>query len=210
MQRLSGPLLFAIVLAFTACKGHDKKILLYASGDIQTDNTKTNITVSDGTTHHEQELDFPGSEPVTLNIQSPQGKFALNATEDGLYIANLKNDTVIGSYQHVGAENGGRITQDALKQKLDSLNKLVLDQNVSDANRNYFILPGKIARITPEIKAKVFGPFTTIPGSFDAGSVPEIYKFYGIKEVREIIGNLEKMTDKTTPAGADKKAEEKK
>lgn len=195
MQRLSGFLLIAVLLSFTACKSHDKKILLYASGNIQTDNSHTNITVADGTTHHEQELDFPGSEPVTLNIQSPQGKFSLNAAEDGLYIANLKNDTVIGSYQHVGSDNGGaRMSQDAAKQKLDSLQKLLLGQNVSDANRNYFILPGKIAKITTELRAKVFGPYTTIPGAFDAGSVPEIYKFYSIKEVREIVTNLAKMT----------------
>jgi hypothetical protein len=186
--------LLAVVLTFTACKGHDKKILVYASSNVQTDNTKMNITVTDGTTHHEQELDFPGSDPVTLNIQSPQGKLALNATEDGLYIANLKNDTVIGSYQHVGSDNAAKITQDALKQKLDSLQKLLLGQNVSDANRNYFILPGKIVKITSQTQARVFGPFTTIPGSFDAGSVPEIYKFYSIKEVREIVGNMQKMT----------------
>jgi hypothetical protein len=195
MQRISGFLLVAVLLSFTACKSHDKKILLYASGNIQTDNSHTSITVADGTTHHEQELDFPGSEPVTLNIQSPQGKFSLNATDDGFYIANLKNDTVIGSYQHVGSDNGsGRMSQDAAKQKLDSLQKLLLGENVSDANRNYFILPGKIAKITTELRAKVFGPYTTIPGSFDAGSVPEIYKFYSIKEVREIVTNLAKMT----------------
>src|SRR5258708_22650195 len=105
MQRISGFLLIAVLLSFSACKSHDKKILLYASGNIQTDNSHTNITVADGTTHHEQELDFPGSEPVTLNVQSPQGKFSLNAAEDGLYIANLKNDTVIGSYQQLGTAN---------------------------------------------------------------------------------------------------------
>jgi hypothetical protein len=66
--------------------------------------------------------------------------------------------------------------------------------NVSDAGRNFYILPGKIVRITAETNAKIFGPFTTIPGGFDAGSVPEIYKFYSIKEIREIVGNLTKMT----------------
>src|SRR5258706_8195007 len=148
MKGLSGALLFAFFLAFTACKGHAKKILVYASSDIQTDNTKTNITVGDGTTHHEQELEFTGSGPVTLNIQSPAGKITLEAQGDGLYIANLKNDTVIGSYQHVGSDNGeAKITQDALKQKLDSLQKLVMGQNVSEANRNYFIAPNKIVKI---------------------------------------------------------------
>lgn len=195
MQRLSGAIVLAFLFALTACKGHDKKILVYASSDIQTDNTKTAITVGDGTTHHEQELDFKGADPVTLNIQSPAGKISLEAQDDGLYIANLKNDTVIGSYQHVGSEGGeARITQDALKQKLDSLQKLVTGQNISAANRNYFIPPNKIVKITAETKAKVFGPFTSIPGGFDAGSVPEIYKFYSIKEVRDIISKLEVMT----------------
>src|SRR5258708_2166561 len=194
MQRLSGALLFSALLALTACKGHDKKIFVYSSSDIQTDNTKTNITVTDGTTHHEQELDFKGSGPVTLNVQSSAGKITLEASDDGLYIANLKNDTVIGSYQHVGAEGGeAKITQDALKQKLDSLQKLVAGQNGSTANRNYFIAPNKIVKITADTKAKIFGPFTTIPGAFDAGSVPEIYKFYSIKEIHEIIAKLSVM-----------------
>jgi hypothetical protein len=171
--------------------------MVYANSDIKVDEAKQHITVSDGTTHHEQELDFPGSGPVALDVQSPQGKLDITAADDGLYILNLKSDTVVGSYQHVGEDTGqARITQDMLKQKIDSLQKLVQDQNVSDANRNYFIVPGKLVRISANAKGKVFGPFTTIPGSFDAGSAPEIYKFYNISEVREIIGNLEKMTGK--------------
>ena len=49
MQRLSGFLSIAVIFLFTACKGHEKKILVYASSDIQTDNSKTNITVTEGT-----------------------------------------------------------------------------------------------------------------------------------------------------------------
>jgi hypothetical protein len=195
MQKLFSFLLLLFVIGFTACKGHEKKILVYASNTIQIDKTNQHIVVADGTTHHEQELEFTGSDPVTLDIQSPLGKLSVTAQDDGLYILNLQNDTVMGSFQHIGTDDGGgRISQDALKQKLDSLQKLVLDQNVSVANRNYFIVPGKMVKVTDNTRAKVFGPFTTIPGSFDAGSVPEIYKFYTIKEVREIIDNLGKMT----------------
>lgn len=202
------------MICFAACKGHEKKILVYASGDIQVDNTKQHITVAEGTTHHEQELDFTTGDPVTLDIQSPQGKATLTATDDGLYIANLKTDTVVGSMQHVGAEGGeAKITQDALRQKLDSLQKLVVGQNVSEANKNYFIVPGKIVKISSNPKGKVFGPFTTVSSSFDAGSVPEIYKFYSMKEMREIIGNLEKMAGGTPgqaqPAGDQSKKETK-
>jgi hypothetical protein len=195
MQKLSGFLLLLVTVAFTACTGHEKRVLVYASGDIQVDDTKQHITVSDGTTHHEQELDFSGSDPVSLEVQAPSGKLTLNATDDGLYLLNMQHDTVIGSFQHVGADNGGaKITQDVLKQKLDSLEKLTRNENVSDANRNYFVVPGKIVKITSNTRAKVFGPYTPIPGSFDAGSVPEIYKFYSLPEVREIISNLQKMT----------------
>jgi hypothetical protein len=195
MQKFHSFLVLTILASLTACKGHEKKILVYAGSDIRVDDSKQHITVSDGTTHHEQELDFTTGSPVTLDVQSPLGKTSITANDDGLYILNLEADTVIGSFQHVGADNGTtKITQDVLKQKIDSLQKLVLDQNISEANRNYFIAPGKLVRITAETKAKVFGPFTTIPGGFDAGSVPEIYKFYTLSEIREIIANLQKMT----------------
>jgi hypothetical protein len=156
---------------------------------------KQHITVTDGGPHHEQELDFYRRRPGDAGRPIPIGQAEPHASDDGLYILNLKTDTVVGSKQHVGAEGGeGRITQDALTQKLDSLKKLVADQNVSDANQNYFIVPGKMVKITTETQAKVFGPFTTVPGGFDAGSVPAIYKFYSMKEMREIIANLQKMT----------------
>jgi hypothetical protein len=197
MQKNPGFLLIAILVCFSACKSHQKKVLVYASDKITVDNNQLHITVAngDGTTHHEQELDFTGGDPITLNVETPQGKYTIAILDDGLYVANIKTDTVVGSKQHVGAEGGeAKITQDALKQKLDSLQKLAIDQNVSDANQNFFIVPGKAVKLTTEVNAKVFGPFTSIPGSFDAGSVPAIYKFYSMKEMRQIIANLQKMT----------------
>jgi hypothetical protein len=207
------PLLFVVVL-FAACKGHEKKVLVYASDKITVDDSKQRITIAsgDGTTHHEQELDFTTGDPVTLNVESPQGKYTVTIPDDGLYIANLKSDTVVGSRQHVGAEGGeARITQDLLKQKVDSLEKLMQGQNISEANQNYFIAPGKAVKIGNETTAKVFGPFTTVASSFDAGSVPAIYKFYSMKEMREIVGKLDKMLTKdstSTSAGAEKKADD--
>jgi len=196
--------LFFVALSFAACKGHEKKVLVYASDKIQVDATQQNITIAngDGTTHHEQELDFTTGDPVTLNVESPQGKYTITIPEDGLYIANCKTDTVVGSRQHVGAEGGeAHITQDALKQKLDSLHKLAKGQNVSEANQNYFIVPGKAAKLTTETKARVFGPFTTVPGGFDASSVPEIYKFYSVKELRDVISKMAVMMG-SGPAGS--------
>jgi hypothetical protein len=95
------------------------------------------------------------------------------------------------------------VTQEQLKANLDSLNKLIRDENVTAANKNYFIAPGKIVRLSGFTNAKVFGPFTSIPSAFDAGSVPEIYKFYNISEVRDIIAKLTDMSTykEETPGG---------
>ena len=191
MQKFHLFLFLTILVSLTACQGHEKKILVYASSAINVDDSKQHLTVTEGTTHHEQELDFTTGNAVTLDIQSPQGKLSVSAADDGLYILNLKNDTVIGSLRHVGADNGvPHYTQDQLKHIIDSVQKLMVGQDVSEANRNYFIPPGKLVKITAETRAKVFGPYTSIPGSFDAGSVPEIFKFYTVPEERENIDKL--------------------
>jgi hypothetical protein len=191
----------AAMLSLAACKGHQKKVIVYAGSDIQVDNTKTNVTVGEGGPLHQQDLDFSGSDPVTLNAQTPSGKVSLEMAEDGLYIANLKNDTIVGSYQRVGATSGNnRITQDQLAPMVDSLEKLVRGENVNAANKNYFILPNHIAKVSQTAAAKVFGPYTTIPSSFDAGSVPEIYKFYSVKEVHEMINKFNGIIHPAPPA----------
>ena len=210
------PALLFVVVSFAACKGHEKKVLVYASDKITVDDSRQHITIAngDGTTHHEQELVFTTGDAVTLNVESPKGKYTVTIPDDGLYIANLKTDTVVGSRQHVGEGSESRITQEALKQKLDSLEKLIQGENVSEANQNYFIVPGKAVKLTGETKARIFGPFVTIPGGFDAGSVPAVYKFYSMKEMREIIGKLQKMAGpdsaSSTTGGSEKKAGAKK
>jgi hypothetical protein len=200
MKKLSVAVLsLTVLLSLGSCKGHLKKVIVYANSDIQVDNTKTNITVGEGSPQREQELDFSGSGPVTLNITTSSGKISLEVPDDGVYIANLKPaDTVVGSYVHTGAGDAdSRITQDVLKIKLDSLERLVRNENVTAANRNFFILPNHIAKLTSVAEARVFGPFTPIPAAFDAGSVPEIYKFYSMKEMHETIDKLSGMTGAT-------------
>src|ERR1700753_4172543 len=109
MQKNSSFLLFAALVCFSAREGHMKKVLVYASDKITVDATQQNTPVAngDGTTHHEQELDFTTGDPVTLNVQTPQGKYSLTVPEDGLFIANCKTDTVVGSKQHIGAGGEG-------------------------------------------------------------------------------------------------------
>ncbi|HVU56004.1 MAG TPA: hypothetical protein VHD83_13160, partial [Puia sp.] len=196
MKKLSvAALSLATLFSLGSCKGHLKKVIVYANSDIQVDNTKTNITVGEGSPHREQELEFTGSGPVTLNVQTASGKITLDVPEDGLYIANLKTDTVIGSYQRTGAGTGdSHITQESLKQKLDSLTLLVKNENVNAANRNFFILPNHIQKLSANAKGTVYGPFKVIPSSLDLSADAEIYKFYSVKEIHDVISKLTAMS----------------
>jgi hypothetical protein len=206
MKKIS-QLIFIILLFLGACSSHQKKILVYANSKIQVDETQKNITVTDGTTQVEQELNFNTGDAVVLNITSPGGNYKLEATEDGLWLANLKKDTLVGSMQHTGETRQTRITQEELKLQLDSLNKLVRGENITAAAKNYFIPPGKIQKISNFTTAKIFGPFTPVPSAFDAGSVPEIYKFYNLSEENEIIRKLTEMSKYKYEKG-DEKSEE--
>ena len=189
---------FFVVLSFYACKSHQKKILIYANSNIQVDESQKNITVQEGNTQVEKELDFSGSDEVSLNITGPQGHYTLVAKEDGYWLANLKTDTVLGSMQHIGTTAQTRITQEQLKKQLDSLNLLVKGANISEGSKNYFVPPGKIVKISSNTNVKIFGPFTSIPNDFDAGSVSEVYKFYNLSEEKIII---RKLTDMGTYKG---------
>jgi hypothetical protein len=187
-------LLFTALFFIAACSSHQKKVLLYANSKIQVDESQKNITVTDGTTQVEQELDFNSGDPVVLNITGPNGKYTLEVKEDGLFLANLKKDTVVGSMQHTGESRHTRITQQELQLQLDSLNKLVKGENISAAAKNYFIPPGQVVKISNVTNAKIFGPYQPVPSAFDASSVSEIYKFYSLSEEKEIIAKLTEMS----------------
>jgi len=193
MKKISG-ILISLTCLISACTSHQKKILVYADSQIEVDESQKNITVREGTTQVEKELEFNSSGPVVLNISSPRGKYTLEVTEEGYWLANLKKDTIVGSMQHTGMTKQTRVTQEQLKLQLDSLGKLVRGANISAAGKNYFIVPGSMEKITNFTTAKIFGPFTPVPAAFDAGSVPEIYKFYKLSEVSEIISKLTEMS----------------
>jgi hypothetical protein len=188
-------LLVIICVSFFLFSCHHKKVVIYADNDIQVDNTGKNISVSDGTTFTVKELEFGDGSAVVLNVQSPKGKIVLTTSpDDGLSIANLTADTIVGCYQRVGVDNGQvKLTTDQLKYAVDSLYQLTGGLNIAPRNRNYFIPPGKVLKITDNVKAKIFPPYTKMPGGFDATETPEVYKFYTNREVREIIERLSKM-----------------
>lgn len=181
-----------LVYCLTGCSGGaQKKVLVMVSGKVQiADNV---ITLQPGTTHTETILTDVGDK---LTIKTPSGSSEVSVPDGGLYILNLKKDTLVGSFQRIGSDNSQQvITQENLRTRIDSLNQLMAGTNVNSANRNYSIPPNQITKVSSNTEAQIIGPYKKIPGSFEAGKEHEVYKFYTSKEMQEIVGNLTKMVE---------------
>jgi len=181
-----------IVVALASCSGsNSKKILVMGSGNVQINKNTNTVTLEPGNTHTEQEFDLQGDKLIAT---TPAGSSDFNVSETGLYILNLKTDTIVGSYQHTGTDEASqRITQEDLRKRIDSLQELVACRNVTKEKRNFCIPPNQLAKLTSNSNAQVIGPYKKIPRSFEAGKEHEIYKFYTSKEMQEIIEKLKPM-----------------
>ena len=79
--------------------------------------------------------------------------------------------------------------------QLDSLQLLSEGKNVSEKNRNFFILPNQAVKITENTKAMIVGPYHHMTSAETVdGKAPEVYQFYSIKEIREMILKLQVLT----------------
>ena len=86
-------------------------------------------------------------------------------------------------------------TQEELKHGIDSLIQLTQGKNISAANRNFFVLPKTAVKISDNLDAFVVGPFHRMTSvEKDGDKVPEVYRFYSIQEIREIIDQLTALT----------------
>lgn len=164
-------------------------------GEIVTN--ENNITMKEGTGYAEKTIDVKDG-TNELAVETSEGKKAIKVPADnGLYILNLKTDTVIGSLQNIGKDLSNRVmTQEELKVKIDSLEKLTKGANIV-SGQNYFIKPNEIGKVSSNVDARIFGPFQKIPGRIEPGEdgkAPEIYKFYTNTEIRETIANLKKLS----------------
>lgn len=175
---------------FMACSGKkETKVLVMASGKVQIKEDV--IILEPGTTHTENDVALSSNK---LTVTTAAGSADFSVSEPGLYILNIKNDTLIGSYQHTGADASQQvISQESLKTRIDSLHQLMAGRNASSMNRNYFILPNQVMKISSNTNAQIIGPYKKVPGSLEGGKEYEIYKFYTNKEMHEIVDKLTAM-----------------
>jgi len=181
-------LISIVSFLFYSCSGGGKKVVIMASGKIQANGT--HITLEPGSTHNEETI-VPDGDKIT--VTTPTGNKDFEVKEPGLYLLNIKKDTLAGSYQKTGTDNSQIvITQENLWERVDSLTLLMKGQGVSEAKRNYSIPPMSIAKITKNTDAQIIGPFRKIPGSFDPSKEHEVYKFFTNKEISDIIEKVKK------------------
>ena len=188
--------LCSVALLLLACSSPGKKIVVMSKGTAEINTAAKTIKATDGAGHEEKTALISGDK-VSLQIAAPAGEATVELTENGLYIINVKKDTIIGSYQKYSDPKVAQnvITQESLKQKIDSLQLLSEGKNVSEANRNFFILPNQAIRITGNTEALIVGPYHQMRSAEKIdGKDPEVYRFYSIKEIREMISKLRILT----------------
>ena len=189
-----------ILTLFTACGGTSKRIVVMSKGLATFNEAAKTIAAKDGTGHEQKTISFSES-VVDLKLIAPAGETEISLKENGLYILNVKNDTIVGSYQKYTTQSDAHnlVTQEDLKHKIDSLQQLIIGKNASATNRNFFILPNQVVKISDNLEATVVSPYHQMLSAEKVdGKDPEIYRFFSVKEVRETIIKLIALTKPAT------------
>ena len=183
-------MLACLALMLASCSSnHVKKVIVMANGKLTVDESKQKLKLEPSNTHNEEELVFNSGDKITLSVESPNGTKTYNVDNDGVYLLNLKTDTLTGGIVNYSAEGrASSMSREQLDHMIDSTQQLIEGRNVSDANKNYFVIPGNIKKITENTKARLIGPYKGIPYQVDEGA--EIYKFFTNKQQRESLGDL--------------------
>jgi len=198
MKRNPILVVFAFVFFAAACssgeKGGGRKVVVFSSGKMQQDSKDiTTITIEPGNRHEELEISLTGDQK-TVTVKSPSGDKTYEVAEDGIYLLNLKSDTLIGSAVNFGADNQRTaISAEELDHMIDSTQQLMRGENASDEKKTFFLPPNAIKKISTNVNAQLLSPFKNIPYEVTAdenGNAPEMYKFFTNKQKREALKEL--------------------
>jgi len=195
-------------LLLASCSGGSKKLIVYTNNNAVINEEAKTITQKDTGGHVDKTINYSGGDKITLNLKLLSGEQNIDIPGAGYYIVNAKaKDTIIGGFQKYSTpEQANRVmTQEELAHNIDSLRQMITGTNTNTANRTFFILPYTAAKITDNEDAHIVGPYHRMTSIEKTGDKdPEVYRFYSIKEVRETIGKLEKLTG-AKPADEEKK-----
>ena len=189
----------AAIALFASCSSGDggsgggKKVVIFSSGKMEADAaSKSTIKFEPGNRHQELELTLSGSDK-TVTVKSSAGDKTYDVPDDGLYLLNLKADTVIGSIVSFGSSQRSNIGSNELDYLIDSTRKLMSGEGASDAKKAYFLVPNSIKKISTNLSATLLSPYKNIPYEVsvdEKGNAPEYYKFFTNSQKREALKEL--------------------
>jgi len=202
-MKLTSLTIFFVLLLLAACSsGGGKRIVVMSSGKIAV-NSQDNKTINfePGGQHNELEMNFGGSEKVTVTVKTAGGgTTTYDVPDNGAYVLNLKSDTMVGNLVNYGsAGRPGSITGVQLQHMIDSTQDLLTGKNASDEKKTFWIVPNSIKKISANKDAKILSPYKLIPYEVDVdkdGKAPETYKFFTNKQKREDLNDLLKRLSK--------------
>ena len=178
--------LFALsLIVFASCgeKKPTKKVVVMSSGKMQVDQSDpSKINFTPGGQHNELTLELPSEKnTVSVKITEPAGEKSFEVQGDGLFVINLKTDTIVGGIVNYGSSGiPSNISTEQLEQIIDSTQKLLLGQNTSDEKKTFQILPMAAKKLSSNSTENVIGPHSSIPGTVEVdkdGKAPVYYKF---------------------------------
>lgn len=181
------------VICFAACSpGVVKKVKIMSSGKMQVDEATKTVTLTPGTQHNEAEFTLSDKDKG-VTVKSPEGSNTFEVPDAGLYLLNLKTDTLIGNIVNFGEAGAPKsISSEQLEHIIDSTQQLINGQNASDG-KTYFIVPKTIKKISANSNAQLINPYNNIPYKVEVdkdGKAPEIYKFFTANQKRESLNEL--------------------
>jgi hypothetical protein len=186
----------AVIIFFAACSSGDsgsKKLVIWANGKIESDPAnKTTINFEPSNRHNELEIPLTGNEKK-VTVKTAGGDKTYDLADGGVFLLNLKADTIIGSIVNFGGNQRTNIGSEELDYLIDSTKKLMSGEGASDAKKTYFLPPNTIKKVTPNINATLLSPYKNIPYEVtpdDKGNAPEFYKFFTNTQKRETLKDL--------------------
>lgn len=190
----------AAIAFLTACSSGDgkggggKKVVVFSSGKMQHDAATNNTTINfePGNRHEELEITLTGSDKA-ITVKTSAGDKTYDIADGGLYLINLKADTIIGSIVNFGGKQRTNIGSEELDYLIDSTKKLMTGEGASDAKKTYFLPPNSVKKISTNLSATVLSPYKNIPYEVtpdEKGNAPEFYKFFTNSQKRETLKDL--------------------
>ena len=198
-----------ISVFMVSCSSESQKVIVYTNNGGTIDEASKVITIKDTFGHNDKEIKFSGADKKSLTVKLATGDQNIDIEGAGYFIVNAKaRDTIIGGYQKYSTvqEANKVMTQEQLAHNIDSLKQMVTGANTNPANKTFFILPYSTAKITDNVDAFIVGPYHRMTSIAKEGDKdPEVYRFYSVREIRETIGKLEKLTGAVPAADSTEK-----